>query len=435
MGFWSKLFGAKQAEGTSEQGETASAPPGGDSTRSPKAAFVAWCLEEIRQHPSVERAEAVDGPGLPVSIWTSAGEQKMFLGNTFIETRDSSPEQRSSALRRLMSGIDRTEEEHDWDSAMPSLVPLLRAATFGGAVGMGAHMVRLPFVPFLTLFIGIDEDARIAFATDKQLEAWGQTPELALSQACVNLGKHVASATQERPDCEPYDDDAPYPIWHITRDDSYESSRITLPGYLESFRDKVSGNPIAIVPHRSMLVISGDGHPQALQRLAQMAEKEFNASPRSVSPAIYTTDANARVVPLRLAPNHPQHALVERGHQLLAHEIYGEQKTLLEKRFEEEGVDVFVASHMLLTDKETGQLSSLSTMTEDVLSLLPETDKVALVSESSERKVLVVPRAVVAELAPECFEVAHEFDPPRIRTVSWPRPEQLAELELRASST
>lgn len=431
MGFWSRLFAAKQAVG-SEQRETASAPAGDDSKRSPNDAFVAWCLQEIRQHPAVERAEAVDGPGLPVSIWTSAGEQKMFLGNTFLETRDSSPEQRLAALRRLMSVIDSAGQERDWDSAMPSLVPLLRAVTFGGTVGMGAAMVRLPFVPFLTLFIGIDEAARIAFATGKELEAWGQNPESALAQAFVNLGKHVATATQERPDSEPYDRDAPYPVWHVTRDDSYESSRITLPGYLESFRGKVLGNPIAIVPHRSMLVISGDGDPRALERLAQMAEREFNASPRSVSPAIYTTDANARVVPLRLAPDHPQHALVERGHKLLAHDIYGDQKTLLEKRFKQEGVDVFVASHMLLTDKETGKLSSASTMTEGVPSLLPETDKLALVSRSKERKVLVVARAVVADLAPECFEAAHEFDPPRIRTLSWPRPETLAELERRA---
>ena len=359
----------------------------------------------------------------------------MFLQNTFVETRDSSPEQRSSALRRLISCIDTSEEARDWDSAMPSLVPLLRASTFGGAVGMGATMVRLPFVPFLTLFIGLDDAARIVFSNNKELEAWGQTPESALSQAFVNLGKHVASATQECPDSEPYDDDAPYPIWHVTRDDSYESSRITLPGYLESFRGRVLGNPIAIVPHRSMLVISGDGHPEALRRLAEMAEREFSASTRSVSPAIYTTDANARVAPLRLAPEHPQHDLVERGHQLLAHDVYHEQKTLLEKRFEQEGLDVFVATHMLLTDKKTGKLSSSSTMTEGVPSLLPETDKLALVSRSSGRKVLVVARAVVAELAPECFEPAHGFDPPRIRTLSWPSPEKLAELERRASST
>lgn len=435
MGFWSKLFGAKPAPSRTE---TPAANDGSTritdgAKKSREARFVDWCMAEIREHPSVERAEPLEGPGLPVAIWTSDGQQKLFLGNTFLETRDASPEQRLTALRRLLSSIDDVGKERDWDDAAPALVPLLRASTFGVMADAPLTMVRSPFVPFLSSFVGVDDAERIAFATVNQLEAWGQTPEAALTRAFANFELHLSTATDEHPDSALYDAEAPYPIWHVTRDDSYESSRLTLPGYLARFRGKVAGNPIAIVPHRSMLVIAGDGNPLALARLAQMAEREFNASPRRISPAIYTVSDSGQVVPLHLPTDHPHHDLIERGHYLLAHDVYAEQKAQLEQRFDQEGLDVFVASYLLAANKQTGKLSSMSTMTENVASLLPETDELALVSRTESRPPLVVPRAAAAALVPECFEAAPEHDPPRIRTRGWPSPAKLAELERLAT--
>jgi hypothetical protein len=129
-----------------------------------------------------------------------------------------------------------------------------------------------------------------------------------------NLQAHVEAATRESPDVESYDASAPYPIWHVVRNDSYESSRLVLPGFLASFRDKVAGNPIAIVPHRSLLVISGDGHSEAVARLAHMTESEFDASPRAISPAVYGLNAAGDVVPLALPNDHPSCNVAERGH-------------------------------------------------------------------------------------------------------------------------
>jgi len=436
MGFWSKLFGGAKAEQASER-ERLRQPERADPRESRKkaaeSAFVAWCLVEIRQHPAVERAEAGEGASLPVAIWTRSGdEQKLYLKNTFLETRESSPEGKLAALRRLLTGLDDVGGALEWEEARTSLVPLLRAATFAATVMNEARsMVARPFVPFLSVFLGTDQDTCIAFTTQKELDAWGQSADLALAHAIENMQRHVDAASEERPEARLYDKDAPSPIWHLVRDDSYESSRLLLPGYLASFRGKVAGNPIAIVPHRSLLVISGDADPQALARLAKMAEDEFNASPRSVSPVVYSVDANGQVVPLRLPAEHPQHPLVERGQYLLAQDVYGVQKAVLEQRFEKEGVDVFVASYLLFRSAGTGALYSAGTMTRGVRTLLPETDKITLVSDGE--KTFFVPRAALLELAPECFEEAPEFYPPRLRVVAWPEASKLAELRLLAA--
>jgi hypothetical protein len=180
------------------------------------------------------------------------------------------------------------------------------------------------------------------------------------------------------------------------------------------------------VPHRALMVISGDGDAAAVARLAQMAEAEFAAAPRPISPAVYSVDADGNVVPLHLPETHPQHALVERGHRILAATSYGDQKEMLDKRHEQDGTDVFVATYAMFSDKRSGILRSWSTMAEGVATLLPHTDLIAIATEGDKPR--FIPWHKMLELAPHCFERAAEHDPPRVRVVDWPSRELLAEL-------
>src|SRR6185369_15379006 len=102
-----------------------------------------------------------------------------------------------------------------------------------------------------------------------------------------------------------YDDRVDYPLWHVARDDSYESSRLLLPAWLASFAGKVKGKPVAVVPHRSCVVVGGDGDHACLRRLIEFARREYEASPRAISPALYTVDAGGALAPLVLPGDHP----------------------------------------------------------------------------------------------------------------------------------
>jgi hypothetical protein len=414
MGFWSKLFG------------------GGASAQkvSPEELFAELCLAEARRHPLVVRAERAAGDEHALEIWQegdSQPSQKIFLHNTFVETRELPPEEKREALRRLLTIFDPTASEQTWDDARSALVPVLRIASFAW---FGRGLMWRPFTPYLRTFIGIDDETSISYASPERLEKWQQDELVVLAHAFGNLQAHVDAAPADAPDCEPYDPDAAYPIWHVTRNDSYEASRLALPHYLDGFRGKVNGTPIAIVPHRSLLVIAGDADSHAIARLAQMAESEFAASTRAVSPAVYTVDAQANVVPLRLPSDHPQHFVVERGHYLLAQTCHADQKKWLEERFADEGTDVFVASFGLASKKETGAMRSWGSMTKGVATLLPKTDLVAL--NDLVEKPCFVAWDVLFELAPECFEPAPEFEPFRVRIVGWPQPQALATLRQRA---
>lgn len=423
MGWWSSvtgLFGRRE-------------PVAAATT--PERAFVELALKTLREHPHVLEAESLAGAGLPVQVRLRSGEeQTLFLRNTLAETREAAPQEKLDRITRLLSLIDHPPQDRSWSEAMTALVPLLRVSTFAQNQGFGAEppslrtlLVSRSFAPGLRLFLGEDREATISFVTHVALTKWGQDADAALSVAFANLQRHVDSGI----DAEIYDADASYPIWTVTRDDSYESSRLALPAYLASFRDKVQGNPIAIAPHRSLLVVSGDGSDRAIVRLCAMAEAEFNASPRSISPALYTVNQAGEIVPFHLPTEHALHTTVERGHYLLQASCYAEQKDELVQRFEKKGVDVFVATFSLFEDDQKA-LASRAAMSQSVETLLPTVDLVALVTVVDGKvsgQSFMVPWNQLMRLAPECFEPAPEYDPPRVRIVNWPSDATLNELE------
>lgn len=419
MGFWQKLSGL--LGGAKVEDLSTEAPP-----ISPEQAFAELYLARARAHPLVERVEPVAGEPLAFKLYARGADEpwQVFLGNAFRETRDSTPDEKLAAIERLLSIHDVVDDVLSWDEVRPLLVPLVRMTGFGGAMAGAAELLGRPFVPCLRLFVGIDRGDTFSYATKKQVAEWQQSDVSVYACAQAVLQAHVDGEPSGDVAC--YDDSASYGIWHVTRDDSYESSRLALPGFLESFRGRVPGNPIAIVPHRSLLVISGDGSDAAIARLAQMAEAEFNASPRSISPALYTVAAGHTVVPLHLPREHPQHLAVERGHRILAASCYGDQKGLLDAQYEESQRDVFVATLGLLADKQTREVRSWASWKQGVESLLPVADLVALGADDA--KPLFVPWDKLLELLPQGLELEPGHDPPRYLTRTFPSAAQLEAL-------
>src|SRR5262249_19357666 len=144
-----------------------------------------------------------------------------------------------------------------------------------------------------------------------------------------------------------------------------------------SFRDRVAGRPIAAIPHRDLILIAGDEDPAVVARLAEIAEAEFGAASRAVSPALYVATDDGALVPY--ARDDQQRSAVQRGHLVLAALEYEEQKDRIREAFDRDGVDVFVASYTV-NESDDGFVSWCS-WGQDVDSLLPRTDVVVLGGE------------------------------------------------------
>ncbi|HVJ92831.1 MAG TPA: hypothetical protein VM580_23685 [Labilithrix sp.] len=209
------------------------------------------------------------------------------------------------------------------------------------------------------------------------------------------------------------------PLYIVGED--YESSRLLVPGWLASFRGKVEGAPIAIVPHRSKLMVGGSARPEMITRLLEIAEREFSASPRSISVALYSVDELDHVVPFI-----SDDLAVRLAHEKLALFEYGQQKDVLDEKQSE----LFVATYSVFSDSEGGVRSS-ACWTRAVETLLPKTEWLSLVTPNADQtaaaEILHVPwDAVAHRLTP-----AQGFHPPRFRTGEFPDETELAALRVK----
>jgi hypothetical protein len=414
MSVWGK---ARQVLGSG----TGSAQPA-----SPRELFAAEVEAAIRAAPSIVSVRR--NPDAFGFLVTREGrkEQMLFLDNAFAETRDMAPEQRSQRIARLVRSMYTPDTSTmSWQEARPRLAPLLRTTSlFVGGPGIGddlaKHPLRRPFVPFLIECVGLDSDDAISYVSPHSVAEWN------VQSADVFAASIENALAYFQGDVGPYDRDAPYPIWHVSRDDSYESSRLLVPGWLASFAGRVKGRPVAIVPERSTCIVGGDSDERCLRRLIETAKAEYEASPRRISPALYGLDGEGKVCPLVLPKGHALAADTAVGHILMAIGEYGPQQQQLEKLL---GKEVFIGRYTGLKGPD-GSVFAYTKWSKGVPALLPKADQVAfeVAPQDETGEMFRVPWQAVLEIAGEHLVQEPDLDPPRWRTTGWPDDSTLSKL-------
>src|SRR5262245_44350913 len=157
----------------------------------------------------------------------------------------------------------------DWDEVKHRLVPLLRAVQHYAPVPLSQRPPSRRFDTCVVEIGGIDFDDSIRQIDGQQLQKWSRSLDEVLRVAAASFGELTSPDDVER-----LDNDGAHPVWHVARDNDYASSCLLLPGWLASFRGKVPGRPIAIVPERNQCIVSGDGDPSAVGRLIELARAD-----------------------------------------------------------------------------------------------------------------------------------------------------------------
>lgn len=409
MGVWDRIKGAL----------------GGSETTSPEAAFREEVKRVAEGLPFVKEVVPDESDVWALAVTTTRDtKHTLFLGNLYAETREV--EDREGRIEFFLRTLETRPEVEGWEEARSMLVPVIRAVTFASGIP-GAHPpVARAFAPMLQEAVVLDLADSMAYVTEDRLEEWGVGPDDAFRAAREHLGSCVSDD-----DVEVYDGDGAGRIYYVARDDSYQVSRLALPGWLASFRGTVSGNPIAILPERSQLFVAGDADPETVLRLSEMAQREFESATRSISPAVYGVDGNGKVVPYVPPEGSPATESVLLGHMILNVAEYQTQKSVLEAAFEEDGTDIFVATFSAMQGKNGGPPFSYATWTEGVDTLLPVTDLVVFVwgdvGGEGEAFHAAVSWADVQKIAGSLLG-EETYVPTRYRTLGWPDAEMLARL-------
>jgi hypothetical protein len=411
MGIWKKPGGAKEW------------PKKNESPRELFTLEVEAILSEMPEVTSFKRR----ADEFVLDVMSKGIEHAVFLENTFHESREMSPEARTERIRRVVSAIGSDSSTVEWEDVRERIVPLVRASTLFLAMIEDSDKMPLsrPVMPFVIQALAIDSPTSLQYVVPSNADDWGVDFETLFEVARLNAARYFGSADA----FEIYDAQAPYPLWHVSVDDDYEPSRLLLPGWLAAFQGKVVGRPVAIMPERATLVVGGDGDERCLKRLIEMADREFAASRRSISPALYTVDENGEVVPLVLPHGHPLANDVALGHMKLALGEYQTQKEVLQARL---GEDIFVASY-LGVQRPDGSVLSYATWTEGVASLLPKVDEVALLSgDMNDPTVHRIAWSVLTEIAGAYLVRDPDLHPARFRAMEWPDPPTLGRLRSAA---
>jgi hypothetical protein len=206
--------------------------------------------------------------------------------------------------------------------------------------------------------------------------------------------------------------------------DGYASSRLLLLQKIGAL--PVKGDPVAMVPVRSMLLVTGADDKNGLLTMAGAAAEALALSRDPLS-----------AQPLRLshgtwmdfAPDAIEYASLHdlmRGQHLRE---YAEQKELLDQLHAQQDDDIFVANYAPMQDRRTGRSFGMTFWADGMSSLLPRADVIAFKTAD---EVILVPWDAAMPVVGHRMTQTDDY-PARLRVDSFPSVDELE--RLRAVAT
>ncbi len=216
---------------------------------------------------------------------------------------------------------------------------------------LGEHLIATLVYDWPEAVQSIDND---------NLTAWGVTFYEAMEVARENLEEATVSYAKIGDG-----------FYSFISGDSYDASWITL---LERSRQlEVNGKPVAMVPNRDELLVTGSDDDGGLTIMATLAEKGLEKPyPLSGVPLIFEDGEWQDWLP---PEGHAFHRAFTQMAINWIGPLYHEQAKLLNAVHEKQGIDIFVASYSAIEKKE-GELLTFSEWPKGVDTLLPVTQTV-----------------------------------------------------------
>jgi hypothetical protein len=307
------------------------------------------------------------------------GQGFINLANLYHEFCQAPKPQRPKILQRFIRGCLGTssfELPEDFSDVHPDLLPVVRSRFYLESVNLqaqvrGGAVVAVPsqiIGDHLALSLVYDLPQAMRSIIQDDLDGWGVSFYEALESARQNLEQmgNVSFASLQS--------EAGEGVFISANTDNYDASRLLLVDLIRKI--PVRGEPIAMVPNRDTLIVTGSEDEAGLEVMCKIAEDSFQ-KPRPIS-----------TVALRLAGDQweawlPDRdcALFDKFRELKLRTLgmeYNDQKELLNQIHQRNQKDIVVAAYGAVQRKNTGQITTYSLWSQGVTTLLPETDDIIL---------------------------------------------------------
>jgi uncharacterized protein YtpQ (UPF0354 family) len=296
----------------------------------------------------------------------------IHLRNLYIEYCGKSAGERAAFLRRTCIGFARQfEVPEDFENAKHDLLPMVRSKSMSevtrldveirGGGSKWAELAAIPLSDYLETCLVYDLPTTFYFVTEEMLQKWGVSPYEAAEVARENLEQKEFMVGKVGDHLHVF-----------VSGDAFDATRMLL---LEPIRSlDLNGLPVALPLNRDSLMVTGADDVEGLELLATLAEKKKDEA-RPICPIPHKLVGDEWMAWLP-PPDHPHHEKFKRLETEHLFGEYAEQKALLDKRHEQTGKEVFVATFS--PAERDGEVMSYCVWSKDVPTWLPKTEFVGL---------------------------------------------------------
>lgn len=369
-----------------------------------------------------------DAKAFQISFELDDGPLLMNLHNAFRDTVAAPLRERNRVIDTYLSGMASRSQHMATEEALPRLMPVIRDTAMFAWVKLTAKLSGDDTPPGMPCLRAFPADLSIALVLDSEhattsvgensLIAWGIDEESAFSRALANLRERTSDDGMQRQGG----------IWVSSWRDVFDASRLLLTDMIH--RLPVRGEPVAVIPSRNHLFLTGSLDDEGIARIAALAVEVLENDTRPLS---------GQLLKLRDGVWLPFHASLPvdtarrlnlvRYRGLLA--TYAEQKAQLEKILEKEGRDIFVATYNAAEHKDSGRIVSTAQWTRDVATLLPQCDQLRLYCDHR-NEMLDIEWSDAVALIPELAAPYEDLAPPRFFLSGFPDDASYDELRGKA---
>lgn len=341
-------------------------------------------LEWLGFKPTFDRFVTRLLRGLPpqqAQVWTydkaaqtlaNAEGAKVSLTNMFLEFGAAKASARGGLIRKYVDTIASIGREIPslWVAAARNMLPVVRSCYVRTTVEIGCRdtpnalesFASFPLAGDLQVCLMYDFGSSITYIKTSQLETWGQSADDALQRASANLAGLTAPGWV----------DSGKGWFSLASPDSYEESMLQLDRVVRAlpFADHAVFSPC----NRGVLLAADLHSGPAVEAMIKEAIRCAHEHPWPISGTLCVRRAGRWEA---WVPDGPAAVFAHELWNMHRGQNYEGQKEALDAFHERFGRDVFVASYGML--RRHGEVFSYATWTRGVVTLLPETDWVAMV--------------------------------------------------------
>ena len=299
----------------------------------------------------------------------------MNLNNVYQEYLAAPEAERRRVLDRFVAGYTTPDAiDRPFEQVRHKLRPRVRERFWYEAVRLECELHKdpppdIPFLelaPHLAVEVAVDLPAAIASVSHGQFTRWGVPFDEALRVARNNLQNVSGDAFQKL---------GPG-IYRSSRGDNWDASRLYLPELIR--RLDVRGRPVAAVPNRDTLIVTGTEDAAGLTKLAELTEQVLDEHPRPMTgmPVVLEGDQWRSFLPEKDHPHYRQFRLLYL--RSVAGEYEGQGRLLTAIRDHQEQSEYTYVGSMEVAEEE-GVVFSSWVWVEGVTTLAPKAERIGFV--------------------------------------------------------